>query len=66
MWHMHQEEGSIYSLNTINNGSLLQKKTTSKPYLKRLDIDLPTLDNIFKVVHFQNSELNSSLVHLGI
>jgi hypothetical protein len=61
MWHMHQEEGSMYSLNTINNGALLQK-TRNKPYIKFLDIGLPTVDNILKVVHFQNSKLNSTLV----
>jgi hypothetical protein len=39
---MHKEEGFIYSLDTINNGALLQKNG-EKPYLKCIVTDLSTL-----------------------
>jgi hypothetical protein len=33
VWQMHQEEGSIYSLDTIDNGALLQKRWANPPTL---------------------------------
>jgi hypothetical protein len=56
---MHQEEGSIYFLDAINNQVLLgPAKMTSKPYIKCLDNGWSTLTLIvfFFQLFFQKSQ----------